>query len=382
MRRRLAVLLVSGISLTTIWNATPAGALVACGRAFTQATTVDQSITEDRFFGIDALGPKNVWAVGRTAQTRNETLTEHWNGQNWSVITSPNKGTHDNELEAVDAVSKSDVWAVGDYVNDSGVQRNLIMHWNGTSWKVITSPSVTLKDQGLSGVAAVSPDDVWAAGWYEKGTAGKSLLEHWNGSKWVVVPSPSPGSVYNYLAGVSVASSDDAWAVGNWSGGGADQTLILHWNGDSWKKTTSRNPSTTVNSLDAVAAIGGDDAWAVGSFQDSTPTYKTLTEHWNGSAWKVVSSPEAAGSTDNFLDGVSAVASRDVWGVGVDLQANYVPLIEHWTGTAWKIVTSPSPGGTYTALSAVTTTSDGHVWGAGVETSTGPFQTFVVQRCP
>ena len=42
---------------------------------------------------------------------------------------------------------------------------------------------------------------------------------------------------------------------------------------------------------------------------------QTLTEHWNGTAWSVVASPNL-GTSDNVLYGVAAVAANDVWAVG------------------------------------------------------------------
>ena len=41
-------------------------------------------------------------------------LTEHWNGSNWSIVSSPSPGTYNgNELYGVAAISTNDVWAVG-----------------------------------------------------------------------------------------------------------------------------------------------------------------------------------------------------------------------------------------------------------------------------
>ena len=59
------------------------------------------------------------------------------------------------------------------------------------------------------------------------------------------------------------------------------------------------------------------DVWAVGTRQDRSgaiPIDRTLTEHWNGSSWSVVASPNVGGN-DNLLNGVSANAG-DVWAVG------------------------------------------------------------------
>ena len=41
--------------------------------------------------------------------------------------------------------------------------------------------------------------------------------------------------------------------------------------------------------------MSASDVWAVGYYQDtSAGTYQTLIEHWNGTAWSVIASPNAA----------------------------------------------------------------------------------------
>src|SRR5438128_11847093 len=45
------------------------------------------------------------------------------------------------------------------------------------------------------------------------------------------------------------------------------------------------------DSLSGVAAVSASDAWTVGSYQTSSFLNQTLIEHWNGSDWNVVSSP-------------------------------------------------------------------------------------------
>src|SRR5712692_11643852 len=69
----------------------------------------------------------------------------------WSVVPSPSPGSV-NDLNGVASVSANDVWAVGD-TN----QQTLTLHWNGTSWSVVSSPNVAgTQNNELSGVAAVS----------------------------------------------------------------------------------------------------------------------------------------------------------------------------------------------------------------------------------
>src|SRR5579862_7495566 len=130
----------------------------------------------------------------------------------------------------------------------------------------------------LSGVAATSARNAWAVG-----SAGvKTLIVHWNGTAWKRVPSPSPAAGGG-LDGVAATSARDAWAVGGTRGG---KTLILRWNGTTWKRVPSPAPAAG-GGLDGVAATAARNAWAVGTTRGG----KTLIVHWNGTAWTRVHSP-------------------------------------------------------------------------------------------
>ena len=91
----------------------------------------------------------------------------------------------------------------------------------------------------LRGVAMVSACDAWAVGWYTVGTSTKTLVEHWNGATWRVITSPSPGSTDSQLFGIAASSPRDAWAVGERRNGTSARTLIEHWNGHAWKVVAS-----------------------------------------------------------------------------------------------------------------------------------------------
>jgi hypothetical protein len=87
------------------------------------------------------------------------------------------------ELNAVSAVSASDVWAVGSY---SLGGKALIRHWNGSAWTQGPSPDPR-RYQMINGVSAVSPRDALAAGWTEttKTSPAYSMLLRWNGQAWL-----------------------------------------------------------------------------------------------------------------------------------------------------------------------------------------------------
>ena len=236
------------------------------------------------------------------------------------------------------------------------------------SWKIVTSPSPDPRGNLLTGVAAVSPSDVWAVGgsggWYSNRLT-KTLVEHWDGSRWRVVPSPNSGSGLNELTGVAAAGPDDIWAVGYTSDDGDPRTLIEHWGGRRWNVIPSPSPGTGGNYLYAVTAIGADDVWAVGASGDvNFASGVTLIEHWDGTSWTVVGGPDPSGQGD-LLFGVAAASSQDVWAVGYRRgnTNNTQPLIERWDGTSWS--TAPSPIAQRSALHAVAVVAPDDAWAVG-----------------
>jgi hypothetical protein len=64
------------------------------------------------------------------------------------------------------------------------------------------------------------------------------------------------------------------------SSGPGDPTLTLveHWNGTAWTQVPSPNPSGD-NELDGVAATSASNAWAVGFYSPSGPTLQALAFH-------------------------------------------------------------------------------------------------------
>jgi hypothetical protein len=283
--------------------------------------------------GISAVSANDAWAVGNYFAnedlTKVKTLIMHWDGTRWSTIASPSPNGYVN-LADVSAVSASDAWAVGLQRTETETT-NLIMHWDGTSWTRVRNALPGGPEQ-LFGVSARSATDAWAVGHYDNGTQDyQGLVEHWDGTSWTVVPSPSLGVVE--LRGIAAVSAHDVWAVGS---KGGTKTLIEHWDGTSWTEVTSPSPSAD-SSLWAVSASSADDVWAVGSYAYGADGYtNTLVEHWDGTSWTQVSSPTPGG--DDRLFGVSAVSASAAWVVGdtYDLSVRRT-IIEHWNGTKWKV---------------------------------------------
>lgn len=288
----------------------------------------------------------------------------------WTVVANPNPGSHINVLYSVDAIAADNVWAAGYYRNSPSTASKftLIERWDGSSWQQITSPNGGADINVLNGIEALGPNDVWAVG--DAGT--DSLIEHWNGSSWVKTSSPNVGADQNYLNAVTARAASDVWAVGSSrdTPNDAARTLIEHWDGSSWHVTPSPNLGSDNNILYGVATLKqGNDVWAVGFHRDSPHSFAhPLVEHWDGSSWQAVLAP-SVGSGDNVLNGIAAVAPNDIWAVGYSEQTSKDParsLIEHWDGSSWTIITSPNVGSGYNNLYSVTALKSNDVWAVGV----------------
>jgi hypothetical protein len=107
------------------------------------------------------------------------TLIEHWNGSHWSIVPSPNVGTHGSLIDTVAAISANDIWTVGFYVNSQNLSQNLVEHWNGTKWSVVQVPNTGAGGDGFNNIGIVSANDMWAVGNYVTGSGlAKNLIEH------------------------------------------------------------------------------------------------------------------------------------------------------------------------------------------------------------
>ena len=120
------------------------------------------------------------------------------------------------------------------------------------------------------------------------------------------------------MIGLSCPSTTNCFAVGvsQSTAGTNAQTLTEHWNGRKWAILASPNPRPAITStLDSVSCRGTSSCYAVGYFATLTGD-KTLVEHWNGTRWNVITSPNPAGATDAGLNGISCANRTSCTAVG------------------------------------------------------------------
>jgi hypothetical protein len=126
-----------------------------------------------------------VWAAGDETNSPAPSaeytpLIERWNGTQWSVVSSLLQGTSDF-VNGMVAVSAKNITVVGDYrssLDPQGPYFTLVEHWNGTQWSTVSSPSPGAIDSDLLAAARISgTNHIWAVGYIYDGTTYHTLVE-------------------------------------------------------------------------------------------------------------------------------------------------------------------------------------------------------------
>ncbi|HEY2579842.1 MAG TPA: hypothetical protein VGI74_26315, partial [Streptosporangiaceae bacterium] len=332
----------------------PAVTAYAAPSSWSGVSSTNQGAGSNDLTDVACASAANCMAVGgyTNSSGNGQTLAESWNGTSWKVLTTPDPGTTGNQFNSVSCPSTTRCIAVGGFVNGSGAIVTLIALWNGSTWSLQSSPNPSTSVNHLAGVSCASTTNCQAVGDFDNGTTNVTLVESWNGSTWSVKTSPSKGT-FTFLNGVSCTSTSNCMAVGRFISSSGDFTLAEKWNGTAWSIVPTPNPGGSNDfELLRVSCATGSACMAVGDFFSSGVT-ETLTEKWNGSTWTHVTSPSPSG-TDNDLFGVSCAAANNCAAVG-DQESGSATLTlnESWNGSSWSVKTSPSPSGSQNGLTGV-----------------------------
>jgi len=212
-------------------------------------------------------------------------------------------------------------------------------------------------------------------------TFTQTLIQRWNGTAWKIVESANykipdgypagPGRYMdNDLESVTCASASDCWAVGSVN---RYHTVIQHWDGTSWSMVSSPNAgSEDYNLLQSVTCASSNNCWAVGYWSplggNPEESLKNLVLRWNGTKWSLGSAPNA--SPVSSLNDVTCTSASECWAVGAYRNSNdgtTRTLVEKWNGNSWAVVESENVAGVDgNQLRGVTCTSKADCWAVGV----------------
>ena len=205
--------------------------------------------------------------------------------------------------------------------NEEGHHNGEIKSFTTPEWAIAdTSEPAGAKTSDLAGTSCVSATLCTAVGHYqdEAGTT-VSLAQHRNGGQWQIEPTPNPaGAKEAKLTAVSCAAAADCLAVGRYKDeAGTIRPLAQVYDGEGWALLPAPSPEGAIEArLESVSCVAADDCTAVGYAKTGAGAFSTLIEHYDGEAWSILSSPDAAAFPQDYLYGVSCPSAEDCWAVG------------------------------------------------------------------
>jgi hypothetical protein len=345
--------------------------------------------------GVSCPHTSNCFAVGgyNTSSGALTTLIERWNGTNWSLLASPTSGAAlGGELLGVSCSSTTNCVTVGESAVATDNGNAVGERWNGKTWVVAAPRSSARSVNHLSSVACTSPTNCLAVGYlrsYAPDESGASMtrVERWTGKKWVILASPNPGATKSQFSAVSCSSKNNCFAVGLATNSAFErslssvQTTTAKWNGTTWSTLPSPNPiNASFTVLDGVACISATNCIAVGNVMSTPGHNNTLVQHWDGTSWTILTSPNPPGATISQLAGVSCPSTTNCVAVGRYTTSTsataadigpFRTLVEQWNGSTWSIATSPNPtGASFARLDRVSCTAVNNCMAIGVSSTT------------
>jgi len=213
------------------------------------------------------------------------------------------------------------------------------MQWDGTAWHFHHPPALPgqqASQQYAFSIAGRGPNDMWLI----YGTT----LQHWDGQTWTIRDS-APTTGNPAFDSVWEAPNGDVWAtmsngqIDRALGGGAFVKIdtgcncflgtiwglapddfwmtalpgkIIHSDGHTFTTST-----TTPGVVGSFVGAARNDLWCTGA--------DGVMMHWNGQTWTQV----PAGSIDDFILGMNALATNDVWWWS---QGSSGSVLLHWDG--------------------------------------------------
>ncbi|WP_149261703.1 hypothetical protein [Actinomadura sp. K4S16] len=272
---------VSASSPKDVWASADCGLLHWNGQSWTPVPFAPIPGAEQTSAGsISAVGPEDAWLAGGTYDGGTGVgrgFVQHWDGRHWRNVPLPNlDGSF--SLDGIDARGPRDVWAVGtDYPGDDvHPERLLLLHWNGRTWKRLPEPVTGYMTQRLARVRMVTGNDVWVSGW-GKTTPGREALRHpmllhWNGREWASAKVPDGRGELMDVAvsgrqalagGDTVTPSEPSYTM-----------LALRRTASGWQNAPV--PVTGMATLAGLAPIPGGGLWGVGAITATSGDYQPL----------------------------------------------------------------------------------------------------------
>jgi len=273
---------------------------------WTQATTPSAT----SLYGIACPSTTDCWAVGALVPSGSQnaaTLIEHYDGQSWQAVSSPNAPNFpESGLSGVGCSSSQSCWAVGegdDPSQDPTTGHLLLLHYDGKAWSIASAPSQQQEQQSDNGAYVECPSMQQCMLLYNYGTSGgQSNAEEgaiYDGRTWRSLQVPD-GIL---IQGASCPGVNNCYAIGGTSFNNPGTTESLyHFDGSNWTPGPELT-STAGVSWSALACVPGtSDCWAGGGGPvtegDTTPV---VLSRLVGGNWVDANPPQVVGDLQDIF---------------------------------------------------------------------------------
>jgi hypothetical protein len=231
---------------------------------------------------------------------------ERWTGSEWKSATASTPAeSFTSNLYSVSCSSSTFCLAVGTYTLEKGAKsRTLVEEWNGEKWTILSSP---FEEGGTNALYAVScPSSTTCTAIGLKG--GKAIALRWSGSEWTTLGEFK--ETPNTLADISCTGANYCYAV---PGGTAKLEL---WNATlKWSTATVPTPEGGSGvSLRSVSCLAGPKCKAVGSYVKEGKTLSYAAKLSILTTWSLEATPNFDGV--GVLSGVDCAAESNCMAAG------------------------------------------------------------------
>ena len=252
----------------------------------------------------------------------------------WSIslrsVPTP-AGSTQVKLQDVSCTAGNVCTAVGHYYAPGF--RPLALRWNGEAWSIQTTPFPSGEEGNsahLFGVSCSSATNCMAVGVKTLGITRVPFAERWNGTQWSIVapvPVPSGTTGESELRDVACGSSSACVAVGGYYASSGYQPMTQRWNGTAWSVVSIATPADAQGTvkLHGVSCVAAASCVAVGHYVSQTKQEwgvtvpaeeKTLVQTWDGEDWALQPSPNPSNRKFSALTGVSCSSVAACTAVG------------------------------------------------------------------
>ena len=265
------------------------------------------NMLNDVAFGPDGTG----WAVGERSRLTGKTIVQRYDGIRWRMQRSLDPSKTLNSLDAVDVSPTGTVYAAGTRWDRKRRHRTMIQRFDGESWSVMRNARLGF----LRGVDAITDTDVWAVGVETVDRRGRAYAVHFDGTSWSRAGLPDLPGGWSFLSGVSATATNDVWAVGWYMRLDESHPLVLHYDGTAWSVVQVPDGDGGIVELQDVSALDADTAVAVGERSDDAYGVDTrIVFEWDGTEWRQAVLDDDIQS--NWLDAVDLGPDGEAWAVG------------------------------------------------------------------